>query len=51
MWAATNPSLLWNQIHSALWLQIMMGTRALVGDKSYSNQMVQRNSPSGGAVS
>lgn len=40
MWAATNPDLSWDQVHSALWLQIMSGNHIATGKHSHSGHMV-----------
>lgn len=41
MHATRNSALAWDQMHSMLWLQIMTGTRALVGDRSHNGYKVQ----------
>lgn len=45
MRAATNASLPWDQILSALWLQIMTGIRALLGNRSHSGRTFGSHCP------
>lgn len=40
--------LCWDQVHSALWLQIMTSTRALGGDRSHNSHMQRASIASAG---
>lgn len=45
MQVAFKRALSWDQVHLALWLQNMMGTRAMLGKRAHSEHMVHCNSP------